>query len=468
MNGPNSKSSFQEAMLSRRTIVFIDGEIFFRCRKTCWFENIDIIDGRKTWRAPPSFGMPSSMLERRWSKDAPGSIAPAVLIFAKYASEMSTRQLTLSSDFLNAFRGISNVLCREINTTVFWGTPTAHFELFLLWDTVDPASKRRVGFPSWSWAGWHGGIIWNALEETGLSAKKDSLLNLLQAETWIKWYRREEGGGRPLYIANERPDPKAAGYPTHHGKIYNLMQNKINSLVSPDFLGAREYRQPSATALQAGNEGLNNQVLQFYTVSVHFRLSREPTEPVEQEKFGEAQVLAQTPSYDSKDEDDGGSHPFPFGIIRAHDILGSSSQTVAFDSRSNSRDAFIIDKNGHSRGVLSLTSATDWPDERLSGPSTSPSSHEFIVLFGQAMIGVLDRSPLDEQDLWEPEVSIEGRGIMNSARSLKKELANFVTYKVMLIQRENGIAYRAGLGYVHRSALDDSLVAKQWKEILLG
>ena len=117
-------------MLSRRTIVFIDGEIFFRCRKTCWFENIDIIDGRKTWGAPPSFGMPSSMLERRWSKETPGIIAPAVLMFAKYASEMSTRQLTVSSDFLDAFRGISNVLCREINTTVFWGTPTAHFDLF--------------------------------------------------------------------------------------------------------------------------------------------------------------------------------------------------------------------------------------------------------------------------------------------------------------------------------------------------
>ena len=466
-HGAKTRSSYQEAMLSRRTIVFIDGEIFFRCRKTCWFENIDIIDGRKTWRAPPVFGMPSSMLERRWSKEAPGIIAPAILMFAKYASEMSTRKLTFPSDFLNAFRGISNVLCREINTTVFWGTPTAHFDLFILWDTVEPAPKRRVGFPSWSWAGWHGGIDWKALVETGLLAKESSQLNPLPAETWIKWYRREEEGERPIYVANERPDPKAAGYHTHHGKIYNLMQNKLNSLVSPDFLGAREYRQPSAKALQAGNEGLNNQVLQFYTVSVHFRLSREPTKPVEQENFGEAQVLAQTPSQDSEDEDDGGSNPVSFELIRAHDILGSSSQTTASDSRRNSRDVFIIDKNGRSRGALSLTSATDWPDERLSGPPTSPSSHEFIVLSGQAMGGVLDRSPLAE-NLWEPPPSTEGGGIMNFARSLRKELASLAIYRVMFIQREDGIAYRVGLGYVYKSALDDALVAKEWKEILLG
>lgn len=467
-DGAKNRSSYQEAMLSRRTIVFIDGEIFFRCRKTCWFENIDIIDERKTWRAPPLFGSPSSVLERRWSKETPEIILPAVLMFAKYASEMSTRQLTFSSDFLNAFRGISNVLCREINTTVFWGLPTAHFDLFLLWDTVDQAPKRRVEFPSWSWAGWHGGIIWKILEDTTFLAEKGSQLNPVPAEAWIKWYKREAGGERPIYIANERPDPKAAGYHIHHGKIYNLMQNKINSLISPDFLGARGDHQPSATAIQAVNDGLNNQLLQFYTVSVHFRLSREPTKPVEQAELGEPQVLAQTPSYDSEDEDGRGSKPVSFGLTRAHDILGSSSQTTASDSRRNFRDVFIIDKNGRSRGVLSLTSATDWPDERLCGPPTTPSSHEFIVLSGQAMGGILSEAPLGEH-LSDPFPSTGGGGgIMNFARTLRKEMASMAIYKVMFIQREDGIAYRAGLGYVYKSALDDALVAKQWKEILLG
>ena len=445
-NGAKIRSSYQEAMLSRRTIVFIDGEIFFRCRKTCWFENIDIVDRRKTWRAPPSFGMPISMLERRWGKNAPGIAAPACLMFAKYANEMSTRQLTFSSDFLDAFQGISNVLCREINTTVFWGTPTAHFDMFLLWDTVEPAPKRRLGFPSWSWAGWHGEVTWKALETTGHLAERPSQLNPLPAETWIKWYRREEGEGRPIYIANERPDPKAAGYHAHHGKIFNLMQSKVTSLVSPDFLGARGHHQPSATALQAGNEGLNNQLLHFYTVSVHFRLSREPTKSVEQENFGEVQVPAQKPSYDSEDEDDRGSIPF--------------------FSRRTFRDVFIIDKNGQSRGSLSLTSDTDWPDERISGPPTSPSSHEFIVLSSQSMGSVYSGAPLEEDS--DSSDSTEGGGMMKSARRTTKGLASMAAYKVMLIQWEDGIAYRAGLGWVYKSALDDGLVAKQWKEIVLG
>ena len=148
--------------------------------------------------------------------------------------------------------------------------------------------------------------------ESGLLSEHGSQLNSMPSETWIKWYRREGGRERPIYDANERPDPKAAGYHAHHGKIFNLMQSKVTSLVSPDFLGARGRHQPSATALQAGNEGLKNQLLHFYTVSVHFRLSREPTKSVEQEDFGEAQVPAQKPSYYSEDEEDRGSIPFFF------------------------------------------------------------------------------------------------------------------------------------------------------------
>ena len=75
-------------------------------------------------------------------------------------------------------------------------------------------------------------------------------------------------------------------------------------------------------------------------------------------------------------------------------------------------------------------------------------------------------APLEDDS--DSSISTEGGGMMESARRTTKELASKAAYKVMLIQWEDRIAYRAGLGWVYKSALDDGLVAKQWKEIVLG
>ena len=65
--------------------------------------------------------------------------------------------MTKDEDALNAFLGVLQLLETEYEDGFFWGLPVADFQWALLWEAVS-LTKRREGFPSWSWAGWESGI----------------------------------------------------------------------------------------------------------------------------------------------------------------------------------------------------------------------------------------------------------------------------------------------------------------------
>lgn len=83
---------------------------------------------------------------------------PATTISAYIAcvEAYSRRYLSYADDGLNAFAGISKILERDLETTLYYGLPAKHFELALLWKPKRILA-RRLAFPSWSWAGWSGG-----------------------------------------------------------------------------------------------------------------------------------------------------------------------------------------------------------------------------------------------------------------------------------------------------------------------
>lgn len=85
--------------------------------------------------------------------------------------EYSRRELTHSSDSLNAFLGVLRYYARksaELTSPVLqlpWGLiankhPKRNaFILHLLWYHNHPAVARRTEFPSWSWTGWAGPLL---------------------------------------------------------------------------------------------------------------------------------------------------------------------------------------------------------------------------------------------------------------------------------------------------------------------
>ncbi|KAL8809880.1 MAG: hypothetical protein Q9200_003038 [Gallowayella weberi] len=450
--------TYQEAMLSRRTLVFVNGEIYFRCRKTCWYEEVDMCDFQKNFRALPCFGSPSEMRDHSslLGKDYPGL---STTLLATAASTLSARQLTVPSDILHSFRGISNVFSKAINTTMFWGLPTAYFDFFLLWDRAESSLRRREGFPSWSWAGWQGRVVWDSIESSGFLLNGRLGDGLFLPETWIQWYRGEQGYVRPLYLPSERPDSAAAERVKQPGKVHGMLRQIINSSLSPDYLGVKGSQEPSVASLHLGNEKQREQLLYFWTTCASFRLRRERDVTDAHNTHRAAGLLAQNP------------HTSGITVPRCADNK----------IRREYNRILVMDKHNQDCGVISVTSSTNWSDERFSDHPL----HEIIVLSGRtfgaapyhvekvdlaSQTSILKAMPPPPTRNPDTLGQRPGAGGFKDVRNeLHNTFSTFLPlYRIMLIEWKGGIAYRAGIGAIYKTALDDAVVPKQWKEIVLG
>lgn len=168
--------TYQEALLSRRRLVFTQDLIYFECNQmSCW---------RAKWL--PSLGLDSDTgLEKElkarsgkgpavWNASirnnddttaAKGQLLDSIRAYTK-------RNLSYASDSLNGFRGILNHYRTLTGGKLrdLWGLPYEEDEPSslvpsLCWyhdesshDADSVQISRRAGFPSWSWAGWSGAV----------------------------------------------------------------------------------------------------------------------------------------------------------------------------------------------------------------------------------------------------------------------------------------------------------------------
>ena len=160
--------TYQEAVLSRRCIVFTAEQMFFVCRQESMCESID-------YRVPQSkssqFQEPKSPLHTILGipRRRDGEVQKPML--SHYIHEYTKRNLSREEDVLNAFRGI---LARCPHQS-YWGLPIYAtrdpkvgadicFCHGLLWYayldktylTSTSAFPKRAGFPTWSWASSRG------------------------------------------------------------------------------------------------------------------------------------------------------------------------------------------------------------------------------------------------------------------------------------------------------------------------
>ncbi|KAK3946910.1 heterokaryon incompatibility protein-domain-containing protein [Pseudoneurospora amorphoporcata] len=178
--------TYQEALLSRRRLVFTDRNVFFQCQS---FETV----GKKPYpdmdrlRSAGCYIMPDPMFPPLVN-DRGGLFNASPNAIWERLSEFAARTLSYEEDTLNAMRGILGVW-REHGTCFLYGLPVPlndHLEMdpseprfpplvydtrynAVLWslfwrDTWDSplprwasstsSHPRRTLFPSWTWAGW--------------------------------------------------------------------------------------------------------------------------------------------------------------------------------------------------------------------------------------------------------------------------------------------------------------------------
>lgn len=180
--------TYQEAVFSRRCVIFADDQVFFQCGcMTCAEELIE--DFANCERQDPIF-------ERMADEDSDsGQYLPRSRRFMRDLEAYSKRELTYDSDILRAMDGVFGFYAQlEPSVEQYWGLPlrwvafnllvenchtarSKHDDVVgaLLWamlwkpawngvPTIKTGLTKRNGFPTWSWSCWKVEVAWSYLK----------------------------------------------------------------------------------------------------------------------------------------------------------------------------------------------------------------------------------------------------------------------------------------------------------------
>ncbi|KAI1780913.1 heterokaryon incompatibility protein-domain-containing protein [Hypoxylon cercidicola] len=158
--------TYQEGYLSKRRLIFTDQQVIYLCNGLFAPESVvrplrrDIFNvylgNRPFWDLFPRASIFTGNAAYTPSHE------PQSLL--DHITEYTRRQLSYEVDSLDAFKGVLASYETDKRSPIrhLWGIPVQGESgpfFSLLWYHKSVAT-RRSGFPSWSWAGWAGGVSW--------------------------------------------------------------------------------------------------------------------------------------------------------------------------------------------------------------------------------------------------------------------------------------------------------------------
>ncbi|KAH6618813.1 heterokaryon incompatibility protein-domain-containing protein [Boeremia exigua] len=193
--------TFQERLLSRRCLIFVEGRVYFQCPSTGVSEDIYADREGAGWSLD-FVDAPLQMFKRLSQR--------SFWVYMSVVELYSARDLTHPKDVLAAFSGITNRLENQMSAPFVLGLPSSHFDLALLWQFTGLAQRRTprderekegyagLKFPSWSWMGWMGAPT--TYERSFMGDCLENPSDWLRSHTWIRWFVRDgKGDLRPLH-----------------------------------------------------------------------------------------------------------------------------------------------------------------------------------------------------------------------------------------------------------------------------
>ena len=180
--------TFQEQVLSRRSLSFTENGLEWRCREVSAKEQ-----ELEVTRFPNSYADPNIVrADTLW---------PCLKKWDNLVSSYLTRRLTYEEDILRAFSGILESLSSSMLGGFFFGLPQQFFDAALLWVPKENLTRRedtksgiaKTALPSWSWAGWKGASE-NQINAFGLCHERSNLIvgcksrmrDIFPCVTWFK------------------------------------------------------------------------------------------------------------------------------------------------------------------------------------------------------------------------------------------------------------------------------------------
>ncbi|KAK6206125.1 hypothetical protein LQW54_007845 [Pestalotiopsis sp. IQ-011] len=177
--------TYQERLLSRRYLFFLNNTVYFQCAKAVWSEDhfaehkdlrqtAAMMDIRlsRSWQPPVMIKRTKYRLDLQEPSVSPAQDHLRDVLFPTYCqliTEYTVRSMSYPSDRLNGITGILSVLDRDGYMDYLHGLPKPVMEAAILWQPqrdltrvpVDPITEK-FQWPSWSWAGWIGGVVYDA------------------------------------------------------------------------------------------------------------------------------------------------------------------------------------------------------------------------------------------------------------------------------------------------------------------
>ncbi|KAI1355540.1 heterokaryon incompatibility protein-domain-containing protein [Xylaria sp. FL0043] len=256
--------TYQEAVLSTRRLVFTDDQLYFECNSMGIYESLQV-----SWDAYYSNSRPylkeflkPTLFSFHQTALALNSCHPPLefrnfITYTRCAEQYSRRLLSFDSDSLNAFGGIIRRLEMAETSPVYhvWGVPFIHqaykenkdalhtelprsssslipsfhrvrhlhdpeqgrciesLVIGLSWCHSESAvsPRRRARFPSWSWVGWEGAVVWpTVLQDSPVQKFEWNYTTTYEPETWpvnipqCSNIRSSEGPRTILYFDNHK------------------------------------------------------------------------------------------------------------------------------------------------------------------------------------------------------------------------------------------------------------------------
>ncbi|KAF5571126.1 hypothetical protein FPHYL_642 [Fusarium phyllophilum] len=250
--------TFQEQVLSRRVLYFIDNKVFFRCRAAEHAEHFVDDLSQNLADSTSRFLLPSDVL----MNDPSLSLSIMLFYYTK-------RVLTNQNDASRAMAGITRRIAERMKCDFFQGLPAAMFDLFITFFAYGTITHRCSTFPSYSWTGWRGSVDVDLQLSNENMTWPENINVWLRYRTWIIWYKRSSSG-----IASLVWDPGAnSSFPLSDLNYagYRRRRPFADGRHIPRRLDTR--RTLPSEQVSFSREVPSYPMLQFWTLSLFYRIS---------------------------------------------------------------------------------------------------------------------------------------------------------------------------------------------------
>ncbi|KAI3327251.1 HET-domain-containing protein [Xylariaceae sp. AK1471] len=409
--------TFQEALLSRRMVTFKQGWVRWVCHGAIWEEYSD------TGKRGP----------RIFSKLVPDVQELTMVIY-----NFNTKSLTFPEDALFAFSGISSALSSTFHGGFVSGFPVLLFHIGLLWvpmsTTSRRAPKRTAGdpcLPSWSWAGWEGAVacLWDrVLGYVKKCSTRGNGVSLERVSPLVEWSWAETLKGTKSLIRDS---------------WYEHIEAYWNKLGTPCPQGWTRHRIKDPSALPSWE--IANQPQPYVLPLCFYKHESEPDSefwyplPMSREKAPAiAHILAR------------------YITCRTRRCWLVSGEVIVHKYRKRIHTISLRDRRGNWVGALRLCE----PLGSGGGEDgTGEKRKERITLeFAEIARG----SMRNDTDLNVGLNELEEWGLDERPKSG----VLYEYYYVLWVEWREGVAYRKGLGRVHKDAWESQ--EREWIDLVLG